>query len=273
MQTFTPLIGIAPKLDDKNSMMHVPVEYVRSIVAAGATPLILPLTWDMNAYERLLPSCDGFLLCGGLDIEPQRYGRGDTHVNLTAHTPGRDALECLVVNYAYEFDVPILGICRGMQMLNVVRGGTLHLDLSERASSEEEHIAHDAIEHPFDYVHDVDVVPGTMFAEIVEEERIPVNSLHHQGVNSLGRNMRASAYATDGLVEAIEAIDRTFMMGVQWHPENLVTDGRMLNLFDTLARHSFEARNSGRLEAAQGLSIELTHKSGAWPDITLTRAD
>lgn len=268
-----PVIGIIPSFLPEQSACTVREHYTSAVAAAGGTPLILPLTSDTTVYETLFPLIDGFLLTGGQDISPARYGcanpgsatdsrasgkpdatdgapgqrAGDAtggvpNQRAGEYTPTREEVECLVLAYAYQFDIPVLGICRGMQMINVFFGGTLHLDLAETfcaardgAGPSVEHWQHDDYGTP---THFVSIVRASKLARILDAKELATNSMHHQGIRDLSPLLDAAAYGPDGLVEAVEVRDRTFMIGVQWHPELLTGAKRMGCLFSSLVREA-----------------------------------
>ena len=187
---------------------HAP--YAHAVAAAGGTPVQIPREVDPPA---LLERLDGLVLAGGDDINPRLYGRRPGS-QTTQLDPERDALELELVAVALEADLPLLGICRGCQLLNVARGGTLvaHLPLDEGE-------AHGQLAYPLHArVHGLRIVAGELLDGVLDPA-VRVNSFHHQAVDELGAGVAAAAYAADGVIEAIALGRRA--LGVQWHPEYL----------------------------------------------------
>jgi putative glutamine amidotransferase len=176
---------------------------------------------------------DGILIPGGVDVDPAAFG-ATPHEKLGRIDPARDRVELQLVKWAVEDRKPLLGLCRGLQVINVALGGTLYQDLE----AEYPH----AIKHDYfpnygferDYLaHEVALAPGSRLRHALAAEQIPVNSMHHQGIKVLGRGLAASATAPDGLIEAAESSDDSFLVGVQWHPEVFdSTDPNTEHLFD-----------------------------------------
>lgn len=250
-----PIIGIVPTQMPEEHIFRVNDYYINSIVLSGGVPLIFPLSDDRRVYERLLPIVDGFVLTGGQDVDPERYGISPDNVayeKLSELTPLRDTVESLILEYAHRFDVPTLGICRGMQTMNVHYGGTLYVDLPEQYDGvdvlTQRPILHWQTEEPTEVSHYIDVKRGSRLHDILGADASAANSFHHQGVLNVAKNFVPVAYAADGLIEAIEAVDKSFMLGVQWHPEFFLGEKHMGNLFTALVEEAAIARESGRLE-------------------------
>ncbi len=250
-QAHLPIIGIVPtSLPDVNKI-ELRGAYTDAIIAAGGAPIVLPLVADKTVYETLFPMMDGFLLTGGADISPERYYSKEHHAKADAPTPLREEIECLVLSYAYKFDVPTLGICRGMQMMNVFFGGTLYQDLYDQFPLHDddepeqpiEHWQQDDWSHPSHFVR---IIRDSKLGEMLDSDRLATNSMHHQGVKELSPMLKPAAYGPDGLVEAIEMPNRTFMMGVQWHPEYFARKN-MKCIFSALINEAAAARRSGRV--------------------------
>ena len=224
--------------------------YIVTLTAAGALPWMVPLVAADEATLRgIYEQLDGIFLPGGADIDPASY-REERHPLCDKTDPPRDRVELLFASWAMDERKPVLGVCRGVQIMNLAAGGTLWQDLAELRTGS---IKHDYF--PFsgkyarDYLaHEVTVTPGTRLATILGDRRVMVNSMHHQGINHLGGRLVASAVAPDGLVEAVEDTGAHFFLGVQWHPEALTdTDPRMRRLFEAFVSEARSWRESERL--------------------------
>jgi putative glutamine amidotransferase len=209
-------------------------QYVRVLVAAGAIPWIIPLIQGDTAtlrgiYDRL----DGLFLPGGVDLDPSAYDEAPT--DLCGRTdPARDEIELMLTRWALEDKKPLLAVCRGIQVLNVAAGGSVHQDLATQLPGA---IKHDYFPRAGQYtrdllVHDVTLTKGSRLETLLDTPSIEVNSMHHQGIKELAETLRPTAYAPDGLIEGLESQNGHFVLGVQWHPEALVErDPRMTRLF------------------------------------------
>ena len=211
----TPVIGVAPLVDTARESYWMLPGYFEMLEQFGAVPLMLPLTTDPAVLEPAAALCDGFLFTGGQDVEPMTYGAqsrpgcGETCIQ-------RDAMEFWLLRYALQHGTPVLGICRGLQLINAALGGTLYQDLpTEHPGGIGHHMS-----RPYDRaVHTVDILPGTPLAGLLGAGEMGVNSLHHQGIETLAPGLMAAAVAPDGLVEAFCLPEHPFLMAVQWHPE------------------------------------------------------
>jgi putative glutamine amidotransferase len=201
--------------------MALGMTYLRAVEAVGGMPVVLPPLGDA---ELLLDRLDGVCLSGGPDLDPEAYGAIERHAELGPTEPSLDAFELALARAADARGIPILGICRGAQALNVARGGTLHQHLP----------AHRQTEPATATTHTVHVDDGSRLAALVGTRPLRVNSFHHQAVDELGRGLRAVAHAADGTIEAIEAPGAGFVLGVQWHAEGLVHEPRHRVLFEAL---------------------------------------
>ncbi len=209
--------------------MTLGLSYMRAVEVAGGLPLALPpLTTEK--IDSLLEHLSGVLLTGGPDLDPSCYG-AERHSELGPTDPVVDAFEIALCRHAYRRGTPILGICRGAQVLNVARGGTLHQHLPDLTDGSVEHRQMDGGNHA---THDVRVAPDSGLAQTTGGGPVKVNSFHHQTIDRLGLDLRAVAWAEDGLIEAVEAAESRFALGVQWHAETLVADAGQLALFERL---------------------------------------
>lgn len=183
--------------------------YARAVLAAGGVPVYVPFDVDL---EQLINHLDGVLLTGGTDIDPQVYGH-TPHPEVLSLAPERDHLELEIYRLALAKELPVLGVCRGLQLMNVAHGGTLQQHVPEHSRYDVEHSAPS---------HGVEINAGSTLGGLYGES-LQVNSLHHQCVDRLGEGLRATAWAEDGSVEGIELNEHT--IAVQWHPELLATSG------------------------------------------------
>lgn len=214
-----PLIAVTTTLAPSGArgLPHVLLgaAYVAAVEAAGGSAVLLTPAHDPASVARLLDATDGLLLTGGEDIDPTRYGE-EPHPLCEAPNPARDALEFAALAGALQRRLPVLAICRGMQLLNVARGGTLFQDLAtERPGS----ILHEQVQPINERSHDARVQHGTRLHAILGMDELRINSFHHQGVDRLAAPLQATVWAEDGLIEAVEDREHPWVIGVQWHPE------------------------------------------------------
>lgn len=212
-----PRIGITglTRTVDRRRLTGVGQAYVSSVCAAGGLPLVLPPMTATDYGAAAAATLDGLILSGGADVDPAHYG-AVPHPALGPVEPDRDAFELTLVAAARDLGLPILAICRGMQLVNVALGGTLWQDLPTERPGNVEHHPNGPRTHR---AHRVDLVRGTAVASATDATSLEVNSLHHQGIRDLAPGLRATGHAPDGLVEAIEASAGGWLVGVQWHPE------------------------------------------------------
>jgi putative glutamine amidotransferase len=252
----TPLIGITTHEDNASwrtwsaRVAMLPSVYIDSVRRAGGRAVLLPPGGDQDEARATVTGLDGLVVTGGPDVDPVRYGQ-PPHPQTHAAMPVRDAWELAVTGAALTAGVPLLAICRGMQVLNVCRGGTLHQHVPdlvghERHSGGSGHYGR----------HKVRVSPGSMLAGILPEpDLFDVPTHHHQAVDLLGDGLRAVAWEEDGLIEALEAGHTElgglsgFVLGVQWHPEQ----GDDLRLFGALVSAASERAATERAGARAGV--------------------
>lgn len=239
-----PLIGVpcGGKLRSKYRRFCMGKSYCRALHVAGGAPVLLPLLDGDEALLDIYQRLDGLLLAGGGDIAPHHFGE-TRFARLRRVDPPRDRAELLLARQAVKDDLPVLAICRGIQVLNVASGGTLYQDISVQIPHALRHDFHP--EHSRNYLgHEVCTQPGTRLAGILGGERFGVNSFHHQSIKGVAPGLQVTAYAPDGVIEAVEAQGNRFVIGVQWHPEDLIDDNpRMRQLFEAFSE---EARATPR---------------------------
>lgn len=210
-----PLIGVIPLVDPARESYWMLPGYLHGIERAGGLPLVLPLTGGEEELGQLAAVCDGFLFTGGHDVDPARYGEEPLGIPLEL-CPERDAMEFRLLELLLPTDKPILGICRGLQLLNAALGGSLYQDLPAQRGNAIEHRQKPPYSRPS---HEVRVVPDTPLRALTGADAILVNSCHHQGVKTLAPPLSVMAIAGDGLIEAVYLPDKRFVWAVQWHPE------------------------------------------------------
>ena len=210
-----PLIALVSLYDEKLDSYWMLPGYVQGLQDAGAIPVLLPYTTQEEDLERYAQTFDGFLFPGGHDLEPRLYGQQDEGL-CGPRVPQRDSLEEKLFPLVLETGKPLLGICRGIQLFNVLLGGDLYQDIPTQCPSVVEH--HET--PPYDKVaHPVSIREGTPLFEAVGVREMGVNSYHHQGIRTLGRGLQVAATAPDGMVEAVYLPGHRFALAVQWHPE------------------------------------------------------
>lgn len=229
-----PLIGILTniiKVEEGNyaggERIYVNRDYVRAAIEAGGTPILLPIHADVEAIYHQIELVDGLILSGGQDVAPHHYNE-EAKPWLGAVSAERDHFELLAVRYAYQLNKPMLGVCRGVQLLNVALGGTLYQDIEKEHETPLKHLQAEYRVHP---THAVSILPGSRLHAIFGQESVHTNSFHHQSIKEIAEGFMVSARSSDGIVEAIEKRDSPFVLGVQWHPEMMVGDPYMSKLF------------------------------------------
>ena len=225
-----PIIAITPTEDDGRTFLRTTLTYFTAVELAGGIPVMLALRPGHEDIKQIAEAFDGFLFSGGDDVSPLLYGE-EVHGCCGGITPERDRLELALYNEVMALDKPLLGICRGVQMINVAAGGTLYQDLSEFEGNVLRH--RQPAQSCFALQH-INVEEGSRLAEIIGSTRITANSFHHQAVKVPGEGFRIAARADDGMIEAIENDSKKFCIGVQWHPEALApTSPEHLRIFET----------------------------------------
>ena len=216
-----PLIGVTTSITigKMPERAYVNSAYLHAVQQAGAVPVVLPPQLSAASLARLARGLDGLLLTGGGDIDPAVFGEAP-HPTLFEVAPTRDTLEASAVRIALERRLPILAVCRGIQLLNVALGGTLFQDVGTDPGTQLQHSPPAPRDQP---THKVKVKPGSRLAETLGTDELEVNSMHHQAVKALGTGLAAVAWAPDQIIEGVEMTEPSrFVLGVQWHPEELV---------------------------------------------------
>lgn len=250
MQEVRPIIGITGNFGAKGC--ELAQGYYQSVLQAGGIPVILPPYDDGNALCQTLGRLDGILLSGGGDINPLLLGE-EPVPGLHSICPQRDEMELRLVREAYNRQIPMLGICRGIQVLTAALGGTLYQDLNTQYA-DSPLVKHDQDLDRAYASHTVKAEPGTLLARLfpeATEKGLPVNSFHHQAVHTPGPLLRVSAKAADGVIEAVESNEFKSIIGVQWHPECFVTRGEccMMPLFNWLITEASSFAEAKRIHS------------------------
>jgi len=232
-----PKIGITISTDehrDRTHELNLKEAYFNSIRLAGGEPVAFPMETPIEQIPEVLGTMQGILLSGGGDIDPAIFD-GQPHPKVYGVDPVRDQLEIALANYCADNKIPLFGICRGLQVINVALGGTLYTDISDQLPG--------ALKHPCypefarDYLaHSVMIKVSTHLTAITEQSQMKVNSMHHQGIKDIAPDLTISAMSPDGLVEGVEFMFHPFFLGVQWHPECLPNSPSDQALFKALIR-------------------------------------
>ncbi|WP_338079879.1 gamma-glutamyl-gamma-aminobutyrate hydrolase family protein [Antrihabitans stalactiti] len=228
-----PLIGVTTYIEDarygawETRSAVLPQVYFDAILRAGGVPVLIPPVGD--GHRELVRRFDGLVLSGGADVDPGLYGH-EPHERTRNTRPDRDAFELSLLEQARAAELPIFAVCRGMQLLNVALGGTLVQHLPDTLGHDE-HLPTPGVYGS----QTVETLDGSKVAQIVGAE-VTVRCHHHQAIDILGAGLRATAWSTNGVIEAVENDDETYLLGVQWHPEEDVTDTRLFAALVDAAR-------------------------------------
>ncbi|MBI3793062.1 MAG: gamma-glutamyl-gamma-aminobutyrate hydrolase family protein [Gemmatimonadetes bacterium] len=236
-----PTVGITTQT--LHSIDHIPAglpqswvmnqRYLMAVSVVGAVPIMIPLyDDDLDTLREIYDRLDAVLIPGGVDMNPTSYGEQKSEL-CGALDPSRDRVELQLVRWAIADKKPVLGLCRGLQVINVAMGGTLYQDLEAQYDGAIKHDYFPTMGFERDHLaHAVEISAGSHMHDLLEEPVAQVNSMHHQGIKLLAPALVASAIAPDGLIEGVESADDHFLIGVQWHPE-------MLEMQDPHERHMF----------------------------------
>ncbi|MCX6502842.1 MAG: gamma-glutamyl-gamma-aminobutyrate hydrolase family protein [Microbacterium sp.] len=223
-----PVVGLTTYLERARQGVwdvrasFLPQQYLEAVTASGAAAVLLPPQASPDrAAEVVLDSLDGLILTGGLDVQPELYG-AERHPSTDPARPDRDAWELALLRGALTRGIPVFGICRGLQLINVAYGGTLHQHLPEALGSDRYKIGGGVFAQNTVHVDD-----GTRLAGLVGTGGVDVHSYHHQGVDRVGEGLVVTARTDDGLVQALELPGEEYLVAVQWHPEENAADRRL----------------------------------------------
>jgi putative glutamine amidotransferase len=242
-----PLIGLTTSRSTNTTgipLISITEAYIQAVLRAGGLPILIPVGLSNSQTVEIYTQLQGLLVTGGGDIDPALYG-GVPHPRVYDVDPQRDALEIALVQQAARNGLPFFGICRGIQVINVALGGKLYTDINDQHAGALRHdmapgFPRDLIAHP------VEIRPGSCLAGLAGLGSLQVNSLHHQGIRSVASPLQATAFAPDGLVEAVELPGHPFALGVQWHPEWLPESIPMQAIF----RGFVAAAGNGKSDAS-----------------------
>lgn len=242
---FKPVIGISVNIEEVDKepflgeeRLNLNKNYVQAIIKAGGIPILLPFVQEEREVQAQLHLIDGLLLSGGYDIQSTLYGE-EPHPDLGSVYPERDQYELTLLKIAATQNKPILGICRGMQLINVAFGGTLYQDIAQASLSGQ--LLHFQRARSFVASHTVELT--ARLYQIFEQKSMMTNSFHHQAIKNLAPGFQVNARTKDGLIEGIEKEGNSFLLGVQWHPEKMIEHHpMMLKLFRALVDQAKELR-------------------------------
>ncbi len=235
-----PLIGITTNQVFMGRMqlprIALNTSYIRAVQKAGGVPVMIPVGIHADDFDALLGAMDGILFTGGVDINPARYGAA-MHSHITEVDLERDEMEVGMLKWAVQNKKPFMGICRGIELVNVALGGTLYTHLYDQLPNTLYHTCYEG-DLPRNFLaHPVNTEANSQLQKILGPETW-VNSLHHQGIRTVGEGLRATAHSSDGLVEGVELTGFPFGVAVQWHPEELTHIDCMMNLFKAFIQAS-----------------------------------
>lgn len=234
------IVGVLPLFDEHKQSIWMLPEYLEMLERHQLVPFIFPYTTNKDVLRRLLTQVDGLLFTGGHDIHPHLYGQQKSAE--CGHTLDvRDTMESFLFQQGVSKDIPMLGICRGLQLFNVLQGGTLYQDLPSQYKSSIVHKQQSPYDQP---THRITFPENGFLSSLIGEQDYMVNSLHHQGIDQLAPGMDVLATSEDGLIEAIQIKKLSFAVAVQWHPEYMRVDDPlttylMLSFFNSCIDYSY----------------------------------
>lgn len=212
-----PIIGLTCQKDNltNRSINRINYPYIKSVIAAGGLPIIIPTLEDTKDISRYLDILDGVIFTGGGDISAHYFNEEPIR-EVDEVCQDRDMTEIALFHEAYKKGKPIFGICRGLQLINIALGGSIYQDIYSQLPNV---LGHTCANNIQDGYHSINIQKDSIMYEIFKKEKLVVNSQHHQSIKSLGKDLRVTAEAKDGIIEAIESTNENFILGVQFHPE------------------------------------------------------
>jgi putative glutamine amidotransferase len=235
MNNRRPLIGITPWYDYTKQLTFIKKGYYEGVNEAGGLGIVLPMCTQQELMENMVQSCDGFLISGGPDVDPKYFNEINLPFNEDI-SPYRDILEIYIIRRSIELNKPLLGICRGIQIMNVAMGGTLYQDIHSQIR-DRNLIKHSQVAPSWYPTHKINIKEESLVSKLLKTTSIEVNSFHHQAVKDIAPGFEASSLSEDGIIESIEYKNHKFALGVQWHPELMwESNNTFLSLFEGLVQ-------------------------------------
>lgn len=217
-----PIIGIVPAINQVKGQYYLHEDNVKAVEQAGGIPILLPYVMNIKNIKQLLNKIDGLYLTGGDDIDPTLFAE-EPHPNLGMITRIRDEVEIKMIKQILQSNKPLLAVCRGSQILNIALGGNMYQDIYSQIETPLLQHSQQAINsHASHYIN---VEKNSLLYKLVDKTTLKVNSRHHQANRKIARYLRVSGRANDGIIEAIESTVHRFVLGLQWHPENMAVAG------------------------------------------------
>lgn len=228
------VIGIMAAFDFEKGISTMKEDYYDAVIKCGAVPVLIPATEEKAMWVEYLNICDGIIFSGGPDVDATYFGKANMPY-ANEISPVRDSMEIFIARQALAMDKPILGICRGIQVINIAAGGSIFQDIYIENTTDKKLIKHSQQAPRWFQIHNINIMGRTCLHSIFETNTLKVNSFHHQAVSEIAPGFTVNAYADDGIIEAISHEGKKFVLGVQWHPENLWRkDSTHLKLFERL---------------------------------------
>lgn len=213
-----PIIAVTCSFDEDAGSYKIHQDYVQALANSGAIPYVIPNLPEEDIDSQVtVADVDGLLFSGGTDFDPNWFDE-EPRYKLSEIVPDRDSLEIELVKEAMKTGLPFLGICRGIQAVNVAAGGSIYQDIGSQVEDSLRHQQDAPTWHP---IHQIEIDSRSLLAEILEATSLQVNSFHHQAINQVADGFKVTATASDGIIEGIEADNGNFQIGVQWHPERM----------------------------------------------------